>query len=57
MLKTIIARLKEPSTYAGMAGIAAAIGLGAEEWQTISMALAGIFGVLAMVLREKSSAK
>lgn len=54
MFKTILARLKEPSTYAGMAGIAAAIGLGAEQWQTISMALAGIFGVLAMVLSEKS---
>ncbi len=54
MLKTIIARLKEPSTYAGLAGMAAALGLGAEDRQTVSMALAGIFGVAAMLLREKT---
>jgi len=55
MLDTIIARLKEPSTYAGLAGVAAAFGLGTEDWQTISMALAGICGVIAMVLREKGA--
>ncbi len=55
MLQTIINRLKEPSTYAGLAGLAAAMGLGAEDWQTFSMALAGIAGVIAMLLREKSS--
>lgn len=55
MLKIIVSRLKEPSTYAGLAGLAAALGLGAEQWETVSMALAGIFGVLAMLLREKSS--
>lgn len=54
MLKTLINRLKEPSTYAGLAGMAAALGLGADDWQTVSMALAGIFGVVAMLLGEKS---
>ena len=56
MLETIVDRLKEPSTYAGLAGLAAAFGLGAEDWQTVSMALAGIFGVIAMVVKEKSAA-
>lgn len=56
MLQTIIDRMKEPSTYAGLAGMAAALGLGAEDWQTVSMALAGIFGVVAMLLREKPAA-
>ena len=55
MLQTIISRLKEPSTYAGLAGLAAAVGLGAEDWQTVSMALAGMAGVVAILLREKSS--
>ena len=55
MLQTIIDRLKEPSTYAGLAGLTAAMGLGAEDWQTVSMALAGIAGVIAILLREKSS--
>lgn len=54
MLQIIIDRLKEPSTYAGLAGLAAAFGLGAEDWQTVSMALAGIFGVVAIITREKS---
>ena len=55
MLQTINDRLKEPSTYAGLAGLAAAMGLGVEDWQTVSMALAGIFGVVAMIVREKSA--
>lgn len=54
MLQTIIDRLKEPSTYAGLAGLAVALGISSEEWQTISMAIAGIAGVIAMLLHEKS---
>lgn len=53
-MKTLIARLKEPSTYAGLAGLAAAIGLSTELYQAISGALVGVFGLLAVVLKEKS---
>jgi len=47
--------IRSTSTYAGMAGLATAFGLGAEDWQTVSMALAGIAGVVAILLRENSS--
>jgi hypothetical protein len=32
----LVNRLKEPSTYAGFAGIALAFGLSSEEWSAIS---------------------
>jgi hypothetical protein len=45
-------RLKEPSTYAGFAGIALAIGLNDADWAVISTALAGLAGLAAMFLTE-----
>jgi len=48
----LVSRLKEPSTYAGFAGVALAFGLSAEEWSTIATALAGLAGVAAMFLVE-----
>ncbi len=52
-MDTLIARLKEPSTYAGLAGLAAAFGLSTELYEAISGALAGIFALVAVVLAEK----
>tara|TARA_R110000824_G_scaffold82503_4_gene206818 strand:+ start:2337 stop:2498 length:162 start_codon:yes stop_codon:yes gene_type:complete len=49
----IFDRAKEPSTWAGLAGLAIALGLSAEEWAIYSSALAGIAAVVAMVLREQ----
>jgi uncharacterized membrane protein YuzA (DUF378 family) len=48
----LVNRLKEPSTYAGFAGIALAFGLSDAEWATISTAVAGLAGVVAMLLSE-----
>jgi len=48
----LVSRLKEPSTYAGFAGIALAFGLSSEEWSVIATALAGLAGVAAMFLVE-----
>ena len=48
----LVNRLKEPSTYAGFSGIALALGLSAEEWSTVYTALAGLAGVVAMVLSD-----
>ena len=48
----VLSRLKEPSTYAGFSGIALALGLSAEEWNTIYTAAAAIAGVVAMLLSE-----
>jgi hypothetical protein len=52
---TILDRLKEPSTYAGLSGIMIAVGLTAEQWTMISTAAAAVAGLVAMVLREKKS--
>jgi len=48
----LVNRLKEPSTYAGFAGIALAFGLSDTEWATVSTAVAGLAGVVAMFLSE-----
>lgn len=48
----LVNRLKEPSTYAGFAGIALAFGLSDAEWATVSTAIAGLAGVVAMILSD-----
>jgi hypothetical protein len=51
----LVNRLKEPSTYAGFSGIALALGLSSEEWSTIYTAVAGLAGVVAMILSEAAT--
>ena len=53
----LVNRLKEPSTYAGFAGIALAFGLSDTEWATVSTAIAGLAGVAAMFLSEAPKAE
>lgn len=48
-------RLKEPSTYAGFAGIALAFGLSDAEWAAVSTAAAGVSGLIAMLLSDTSA--
>lgn len=55
MLNWIISRLREPSTYAGLAGLALAVGVSAEQWAAISTAVAGVAGVIAIFVREKAT--
>jgi hypothetical protein len=55
MINWILDRLREPSTYAGFAGLALAVGIGSEEWSAISTAVAGIAGVVAMFVREQAA--
>ncbi len=50
----LLDRLKEPSTYAGLSGLMIAIGLSQDQWSIISTALAGVAGVLAMVLKDRN---
>ncbi|QDP52535.1 MAG: hypothetical protein GOVbin4691_27 [Prokaryotic dsDNA virus sp.] len=52
---TILDRLKEPSTYAGLSGIMIAVGLSGEQWTTISTVAAAVAGLVAMILRERQS--
>jgi hypothetical protein len=46
----VFARLKEPSTYAGFAGIALALGISAPEWAVVSQVAIAIFSGLAVVV-------
>ena len=52
----LLNRLKEPSTYAGLAGLALAFGLSDAEWTAISAAVAGLAGVAAVFLSEAPAA-
>ncbi len=48
----ILTRLREPSTYAGFAGLALAVGISSADWATISAAIAAVAGVIAMFISE-----
>ena len=49
----IVDRLKEPSTYAGLAGLAAAAGISGGLYAAVSGALVGVFGLVAVLMGEK----
>jgi len=53
MIDWILSRLREPSTYAGLSGFAIALGFTDGQWVTISTAIAGVAGVIAMLLSER----
>lgn len=50
----LLARLKEPSTWAGFAALAMSFGLTQEGYEAISGAGIAIAGAVAVFLREKS---
>lgn len=50
---TILDRLKEPSTYAGLSVIVLAFGVTSEQWETISTAVAAVAGLVSMILKER----
>jgi hypothetical protein len=54
LLAKLAARLKEPSTHAGLTALIAATGLTLDAGlvQSAVLALSGIFGVLAVLLPE-----
>lgn len=56
VLLWILGRLKEPSTYAGVASLALAFGLSDVQWAAISTAVAGLAGVAAVFLTETPKA-
>lgn len=51
-MKFVLDRLKEPSTWAGLAGIAASLGIAAPVYATISAVGIAIAGVIAIFLPE-----
>lgn len=56
VLHWLLARLKEPSTYAGVAGLALAFGVTDTQWMAISSAVAGLASVAAAFLGENPKA-
>lgn len=54
-MKNLKTRLKEPSTYAGLAMFAGLLGLniGTEILQTVGTAIIGIIGVVEIFRKEK----
>lgn len=57
MVEWILTRGKEPSTWAGFAGLAGAVGVSQPLFAAVSATLVGIFSVVAVVLSEKGKAK
>ncbi len=58
-MSMILQRLKEPSTYAGIAAFLAGFGLmhlTEQDWNQIFGAIAALAGVAAIFLKEKSGA-
>lgn len=51
-MKNIIDRFKEPSTYAGLMGVAMLVGLTTEQFQMYANAIAGVFGFIAIIFAE-----
>lgn len=47
-------RLKEPSTYAGLSGLALALGVSGELYNAAAGALAGVAGLVAVILAERA---
>ena len=54
-LKWILDRAKEPSTYAGLSGLALALGLSDAEWSAIATAAAAACGAVAVVIAERAA--
>lgn len=51
-MKALIARLSQPSTYAGLAGVALAFGVTDNQFQAYAAAAATIFSLVAVALNE-----
>lgn len=50
----MLERMKEPSTYAGLSGIALALGVSGELYHATAGVLAAIAGLVSVVLAEKA---
>ncbi|MFP6705912.1 MAG: hypothetical protein VCE75_07755 [Alphaproteobacteria bacterium] len=48
-------RAKEPSNWAGQAGLAMVFGINAEQWQTIGTAVAAVAAAIAMFVSEANA--
>ena len=51
-MQTLIDRLKEPSTYAGLSGLALLFGLTQDKFDLYVGAIAGALGFFAIIMAE-----
>lgn len=54
MVQFIISRLKEPSTYAGLSGLAVALGISLPMYEAAAAIIAGVASLVAVILAEKA---
>jgi hypothetical protein len=52
MVDFVLKRLREPSTYAGFAGLAAAVGIAEPLYQAIAAVVMAAAGLAAVVMAE-----
>jgi len=55
MFDFVIGRLREPSTYAGLAGLAAAVGIAEPLYQAVSAVVMALAGLAAVLLVENKA--
>ena len=55
VLTWILDRAREPSTYAGLSGLALALGMSDAEWSAIGTAAAAVCGAVAVVIAERGA--
>ncbi len=55
-MKKLISRLKEPSTYAGLAGLAVVFGISMGEFQNYANSAAGVFAFISIIVGEGDNA-
>ena len=52
-MRVLIDRLSEPSTWAGLSGIALVFGVSAEDFEAYAASAAGLCGFIAVCLGER----
>ncbi len=52
-IEWLLARAKEPSSYAGLSGLALALGFSDAEWQALGTAASAVFGAIAVIAAER----
>ncbi len=54
-MDNLIARLKEPSTYAGLGGMAVLAGINMTQFQDWATAVAGVFLFISIIVGENDA--
>ena len=54
-VKWLLERLKEPSTYAGLSGIALAFGVSSDLYNASAAVAAAVAGLVGVILAEKKA--